>query len=69
VHKVGNKIECNNMHGERIKIQLCVHVGPIFYTVITKSNIYTDSQVTLKGLFNNTQTMLVKCMAVQSDGS
>jgi len=20
VHKVGNKIECNNMHGERIKI-------------------------------------------------
>jgi len=21
VHKVGNKIECNNMHGERIKIE------------------------------------------------
>jgi len=23
VHKVGNKIECNNMHGERIKTMRC----------------------------------------------
>lgn len=44
-------------------VQLHVHVGPIFCTVIT------DSQVTIRGLFNNTQTMLGKCMAVQSDGS
>jgi len=22
VHKVGNKIECNNMHGERIKKEI-----------------------------------------------
>jgi len=24
VHKVGNKIECNNMHGERIKTKILV---------------------------------------------
>ena len=24
MHKVGNKIECNNMHGERIKVAIIV---------------------------------------------
>jgi len=37
VHKIGNKIECNNMHGERIKIinfcisreELCLLLKPV----------------------------------------
>jgi len=25
VHKVGNKIECNNMHGEQINVMYSLH--------------------------------------------
>jgi len=29
VHKAGNKIECNNMHGERIKNGCMIHFAVV----------------------------------------
>ena len=49
MHKVGNKIECNNMHGERIKIanakQLSVFQGCQFKDHVPVLDSPRDSEV------------------------